>query len=87
MFSITVKKVKQHLRRNLKKRNMYVSIIYEQSWRRVLGREMFETMVLHPFLFISNSVSYLVFLHTDHYYNRHTQVTARHSWGLEGHHL
>lgn len=66
---------------------MYISIIYEQSWRRVLGGEMFETIVLHPFIFTSNSISYLIFLHTDHYYNRHTQVTAMHSWGLGGHHL
>lgn len=44
---------------------MYVSIICEQSWGKVLGGEMFETIVLHPFLFISNIISYLVFLHTE----------------------
>ena len=65
MFSITVKKIKQHLRRIIKKKNMYVSTIYEQSWGKVLGGKMFETIVLHPFLFISNIISYLVFLHTE----------------------
>lgn len=44
---------------------MYVSTIYEQSWGKVLDGKMFETIVLHPFLFISNIISYLVFLHTE----------------------
>lgn len=81
VYAITVKKIKQHLRRIIKKRNMYVSIIYEQSWGKCWVWDVWNystsSFSIHFQILVSPSIpTYRIIIMA-----RYTH-SARHYWGL-----